>query len=378
MPAAVASLSIFTHFGRLRDPRIERTKKHRLMDIIALTICAVIANAEGWEEIEAYGKEKLEFLKTFLELPHGIPSHDTIERVFQRIKPAEFQRCFAEWTQALARELGLKHVAIDGKTLRHSFDRAAAKSALHLISAWSVENHLVLAQQAVDGKSNEITAIPQLLKLLELKGAVVTIDAMGCQKEIAQQIVEQEGDYVLAVKDNHPKLYEYLQNYFLHLHETDFAGVKRDQRVTRDKGHGRTEERRYITTSVPAELREQFPGWVGLQSIGQAINVTHRDGKETFEVRFFISSLNSNAGRLSKAVRGHWGIENSLHWVLDVTFEEDRSRIRKGHGAENFALLRRLAIALIKRAQLKGSIRRHRKTAGWSNDHLLTLLAAAG
>jgi predicted transposase YbfD/YdcC len=377
MPAAVGNLSIFTHFSRLRDPRIERTKKHRLMDIIALTICAVISNAEGWEEIEAYGKEKIDFLKTFLELPNGIPSHDTIERVFQRIKPAEFQRCFCEWTQALARELGLKHVAIDGKTLRHSFDRAAAKSALHLVSAWSVENHLVLAQQAVDGKSNEITAIPQLLKLLELKGAVVTIDAMGCQKEIAQLIVDQEGDYVLAVKDNHPKLYEYLRSYFLHLHETDFVGVTCDRRVTRDKGHGRREERTYITTAVPPEMLEQFPDWAGIQSIGQAVNITQRDGKETTEVRFFISSLKSNAGRMAKAVRGHWGIENSLHWVLDVTFEEDRSRIRKGHGAENFASLRRLAIILIKRAALRGSIRRHRKTAAWSNDHLLTLLAAA-
>lgn len=376
--SAASKVSMLTHFSGLRDPRIKRTKKHLLMDILGLTICAVIANADGWEEIEAYGKQNLKFLKSFLKLPHGIPSHDTIERVFQRIKPSEFQRCFGEWTQTLARELGLQHIAIDGKTLRRSFDHASAKSALHLISAWSVENHLVLGQQAVDGKSNEITAIPALLKLLEVKGAIVTIDAMGCQKEIARQIVNQEGDYLLAVKNNQPKLYQSLQDYFLQLHETDFADTKCDTRVTRDKTHGRREERRYFTVAAPHELREQFPEWAGLRSIGQAMRITTRDGIETCEIRYFISSLTSNAGRFAKAVRGHWGIENSLHWVLDVTFDEDRSRIRKGHGAENFALVRRMAIGLIKRANLKGSIRRHRKTAAWSNDHLLTLLAQEG
>jgi predicted transposase YbfD/YdcC len=367
-----------THFRSLKDPRIDRTKKHLLMDIIALTICAVISNAEGWEEIEAYGKQKIDFLKTFLKLPNGIPSHDTIERVFQQIKPAEFERCFCQWTRALARELGIKLVAIDGKTLRRSFDRASAKAALHLVSAWSVENHLVLGQQAVDGKSNEITAIPKLLQLLELEGAIVTIDAMGCQKEIARQIVKQKADYVLAVKDNQPTLHQYLQDYFLNLSLTDFADVKYDLRVTHDKAHGRVEQRRYITTAAPEEMLKQFPEWEGLQSIGQAMNITTRDGKETCEIRYFINSFKSNAGKFAPAVRGHWGIENSLHWVLDVTFDEDQSRIRKGHGAENFALLRRMAIALIKRANLKGSIRRHRKTAAWSDDHLLNLLAEGG
>jgi len=376
--SVASQLSILTHFSSLKDPRIDRTKKHLLADIIALTICAVISNAEGWEEIEAYGKEKHEFLKTFLQLPNGIPSHDTIERVFQRIKPAEFERCFCQWTQALARELGIKLVAIDGKTLRRSFDRASAKAALHLISAWSVENHLLLGQQAVDGKSNEITAIPKLLQLLELEGAIVTIDAMGCQKEIARQIVKQKADYVLAVKDNQPTLHEFLRDYFLNLHLSDFEGVKYDIRVTRGKAHGRQEERRYVTTAAPEQLLRQFPEWEGLQSIGQAMTITQRDGQETCEIRYFINSFKSNAGKFAHAVRGHWGIENSLHWVLDVTFEEDQSRIRKGHGAENFALLRRLAIALIKRAQLKGSVRRHRKTAGWSDDHLLKLLANGG
>jgi predicted transposase YbfD/YdcC len=376
--SVATKVSFLTYFSSLRDPRIKRTKKHLLMDILGLTICAVIANADGWEEIETYGKRNLDFLKSFLKLLNGIPSHDTIERVFQRIKPSEFQRCFGEWTQALARELGLKHIAIDGKTLRRSFDRAAAQSALHLISAWSVENHLVLGQQAVDGKSNEITAIPALLKLLSIEGAIVTIDAMGCQKEIVRQIVDQKGEFVLAVKNNQPKLYQFLQAYFLHLHETEFAHTKCDTRVTRDKTHGRREERRYFTVAAPDELLQQFPEWVGIRSIGQAMCIVTRNGVQTCEIRYFISSLTSNAGRFAKAVRGHWGIENSLHWVLDVTFDEDRSRIRKGHGAENFALIRRLAIGLIKRTKLKGSIRRHRKTAAWSNDHLLTLLAHAG
>lgn len=201
---------------------------------------------------------------------------------------------------------------------------------------------------------------------------------MGCQKEIARQIVEQEGDYVLTVKDNQLTLHDFLQDYFLNLHATNFAGVKCDVRVTHGKAHGRDEERRYITTAAPDEMRERFPEWKGLQSIGQAMTITRREGQETCEIRYFINSFKSNAGKFSQAVRGHWGIENSLHWVLDVTFAEDQSRIRKGNGAENFALLRRMAIALIKRSQLKGSVRRHRKTAAWSNDHLLKLLTAGG
>jgi len=376
--SVASKLSFLPYFSKLKDPRIDRTKKHLLMDIIALTICAVISNAEGWEEIEAYGKQKIDFLKTFLKLPNGIPSHDTIERVFQAIKPAEFERCFRDWTQALASELGLKLVAIDGKTLRRSFDRASAKAALHLISAWSVENHLVLGQQAVDGKSNEITAIPKLLQTLDLEGAIVTIDAMGCQKEIARQIVKQKADFCLAVKDNQPTLHQYLQDYFLNLSLTGRAGVTCDERVTRGKAHGREETRRYLTTAAPQEMLDQFPEWEGVQSIGQAMTITQRDGNETCEIRYFINSFKSNAGKFARAVRGHWGIENSLHWVLDVTFHEDQSRIRKGHGAENFALLRRMVIGLIKRANLKGSIRRHRKTAAWSNDHLLKLLTEGG
>ena len=367
-------LSIVTHFKNLKDPRIERRKKHLLLDIIVLTICAVIADAEGWEDIESYGCAKLEFLKGFLTLPNGIPSHDTIGRVFQRLKPAEFERCFRSWTRALAEELGLKHVAIDGKTLRRSFDNAAGKSALHMVSAWSVENHLTLGQQAVDGKSNEITAIPELLRLLELSGAVVTIDAMGCQKEIADQIIEAGGEYILAVKENQPHLHQDILDHFIDIHEN--GGAKCRHYRTTEKGHGRVEQRDYYITPVPETLRNR-EAWRGLKSIGQVIRQVERDGKTTGELGLYISSLETNAGRFGKAVRGHWGIENSCHWVLDVTFDEDRSRIRKGHGPENFAMLRRLAIALIKRLPTKTSIRRHRKKAAWDDSHLLTILAAA-
>ena len=375
--AVAGKLSLFTHFKGIRDPRIDRTKRHLLMDIIALVICAVIGNADGWEEIEEYGKQKLEFLKTFLRLPHGIPSHDTIERVFQRIKPLEFERSFRSWTRALAAELGLKQVAIDGKTLRRSFDRAGEKAALHLVSAWCVENHFTLAQVAVDGKSNEITAIPQLLRMLEISGAIVTIDAMGCQRQIAAQVVEAKADYLLAVKDNHPQLHEDILDHFLKLHEADFVGAVCRHRKTENKSHGRVERRDYYSTPVPQSLRNA-QAWRGLQSIGQVVSQIERDGRTHSEVRLFISSLKYNDQRLAAAVRNHWGIENSCHWVLDVTFREDDSRIRKGHGAENLALVRRLALSLIKQAQLKGSIRRHRKIAAMNNDHLLTLLAAAG
>lgn len=374
--SAAKKLSILDHFSELEDPRIERTKRHLLLDIVGLSICAVIAGAEGWEDIEEFGKQKLKWLKTFLTLPNGIPSHDTINRVFRRLKPDQFQRCFASWTGSLHEALGLKQIAIDGKTLRRSFDRALSKNALHLVSAWSVENHLSLGQIAVREKSNEITAIPELLELLELHGAIVTIDAMGCQKEIAQQIVDTGGDYVLAVKDNHPKLHAALADHFLALHETDFKRGNYRSHTTREEDHGRHETRYYYTTPVPESLDEFREDWAGIQSVGQAITISERDGKETSEVRVYISSLAPRVKRFATSVRGHWGIENSLHWVLDVTFDEDRSRIRKDNGPENFALLRRLATSMIKQDTSRGSIRKKRKRAGWSNQALLNILTA--
>lgn len=367
-------LSLLEHFADLPDPRIDRTKHHLLLDIIVLSICAVIAGAEGWEDIEEFGKQKHEWLKTFLRLPNGIPSHDTINRVFRLLKPEQFQECFLRWIETLHEELGLKRIAIDGKTLRRSFDRASAKNALHLVSAWSVENHLTLGQVAVDEKSNEITAIPKLLELLELKGAIVTIDAMGCQKDIAQKIIDGGGDYVLTVKDNQPTLHAALQEHFLQLHESDFQDGDCRRHTTQEKTHGRVEERRYFSAPLPETLAKFAEEWPGLKSISQVIAFTERDGKQTYEVRYYISSLPARVKQFAQITRGHWGIENSLHWVLDMTFDEDRSRIRKDHGQENFALLRRMAISLIKQDTSKGSIRRKRKRAGWNNDALLNII----
>lgn len=373
----VSQVSLLKHFEDLEDPRIDRTKKHLLTDIISLAICAVIAGADGWEEIEDFGHDKIDWLKKFLRLPNGIPSHDTISRLFRRIHPKAFQDCFLKWTQALQEQLGLKHVAIDGKALRRSHDRNTAKNALHLVSAWSVENHLTLGQEAVDGKSNEITAIPELLKLLELEGAIVTIDAMGCQKNIAEEIVDQQADYVLAVKDNQPTLHAALQEHFQHLHETDFEDADVRRYKTRQKAHGREEQRLYYLCPVPDSLRDVSEEWAGLQSVGQVISITQREGKEVHDTRYYLSSLPVRVKMFASAVRGHWGIENSLHWVLDVTFDEDRSRIRKDHGAENFALLRRIATSVIKQdTSSKQSVKRARKRAGWNNDNLLKVLTA--
>ena len=370
------SLSMVAYFEGLEDPRIERTKRHLLVDIICLSVCAVIAGAEGWEDIEEFGLTHETWLRKFLRLPHGIPSHDTISRVFRRLKPKAFEACFLEWVSSLHEQLGFKLIAIDGKTLRRSHDRKTMKSALHLVCAWSVENHVVLGQEAVDAKSNEITAIPELLETLELKGSIVTIDAMGCQKEIASQIVTAKGDYVLAVKDNQPTLHQALKDHFAEVVESESATVQVKHKVTREEGHGRQEERHYYTTPVPPGLCEDLKEWKGCQSLGIAISYVTRDGKKTDDIRYYISSLKSNVGQFSDSVRGHWGIENSMHWTLDVTFREDESRIRKDHGPDNFALLRRMALTLIKRDTSRGSVRRKRKRAAWSNEALLNILLA--
>lgn len=371
------SLAMASHFEALEDPRIERTRKHSLVDIVCLSICAVIAGAEGWEDIEEFGLQKEAWLRRHLRLENGIPSHDTISRVFRLLKPQAFEEAFRDWVQVLVERLGLRQIALDGKTVRRSHDRHSAKNALHLVSAWSVENRLVLGQQAVDDKSNEITAIPELLRLLELQGAIVTIDAMGCQKEIAETIVAHGGEFVLAVKDNQPKLHAALQQHFEQRHAEGRRG-RGQHHATRDKGHGRQEQRHYYHTPIPAELAWIAKEWPA-RSLGQVISYVTRDGQETSEVRYYLSSLTTpDAQRLAQAVRGHWGIENSLHWVLDVSFDEDHSRIRKDHGPANFALLRRIAVNLIQQDTSKGSVRKKRKRAAWNEDALLTILAAAG
>jgi predicted transposase YbfD/YdcC len=370
-------LALVECFSEIEDPRIERTKRHLLSDVLTLAVLAVIAGAEGWEDIEDFGDSKYDWLKQYLPLENGIPSHDTISRVFRSLKPNEFNTALLQWMETLHEQLGFQHIAIDGKTLRRSHDRSSVRAALHLVSAWSVANQLVLGQEATDAKSNEITAIPKLLQMLELKGAIVTIDAMGCQKEIAARIVDGGGDYVLAVKDNQPTLHAAIQAHFLHLHETDFADCQVRRLTTVDDGHGRQERRSYYVTALPAALQSFGHDWKQLTSIGQAINITFREGREVADVRYFILSLPPQVKRFAAAVRGHWGIENSLHWTLDMTFREDESRIRKDYGPENFATLRRAALGLIKQDKSKGSVKKKRKRAGWNNDALLTIAQQA-
>ena len=289
------------------------------------------------------------------------------------LKPEVFQRAFQEWLVEMELVGGADVIAIDGKSLRRSHD-STFKKMLHSVSAWSVGKNVMLGQHAVDEKSNEITAIPELLKSLQRQGAIVTIDAMGCQKEIAKQIHAAEGDYVLALKDNQPTLNAAVQEYFEDAHESGTIATESRAHRTIEKGHGRTETRYYHHAPIPKKIRHLFADWPGAKSIGQAVNVIERNGIETSEVRYFISSLDVGVKKFASAVRGHWSIENKLHWTLDVTFNEDQSRIRKDHGAENFALLRRFALSIIKLDKSKGSMRRKRKMAGWSNDYLLSLL----
>jgi predicted transposase YbfD/YdcC len=366
--------SILTHFAALPDPRRPRRRLHRLLDLIAIAICAVIAGCDDWVEVAAYGRKKRTWLQTFLPLPHGIPSHDTFSRVFRLLDPRAFQRCFTCWIEAVQTATGGKLVAIDGKTLRHSFDTAASQSALHLISAWAGQNRLVLAQRAVDGHSNEITAIPELVRLLDLKGAVVTIDAMGCQKEIVAALRDGGADYVITAKANQGTLYDDLSAFFQECLANDFAGVPHRYQKTVDHRHGRHERRHYYIVEVPEALRTRRD-WRDLRSVGMVYAERQvGDGEANGETRFFISSLPAEVKAFARAVRGHWGIENGLHWVLDVAFGEDASRVRKDHGPENLAWLRRVALSLLRNEPGADSVKCKRKMAGWDNDYLLQVL----
>ena len=302
-------------FSRIEDPRVERTRLHELTDILILSVLAVIAGAEGWEDIREYGENKEAYLRKLLRLPNGIPSEDTISRVMRMLHPNVVQDAFMDWVSEMQGNLSVKRIAIDGKSLRRSHDRSAARKMLHCVCAWSVENHLVLGQQAVDEKSNEITAITKLLDSLDLEGATVTIDAMGCQKEIAAKIIEGGGHYVLGAKDNHPTLCKAIAEYFTSAHEEEFAGHDVRKHTTREKGHGRIEARHYFQCAIPFTLKKLTSSWSKMKTICQVINITIRDGKETTEVRYYISSLPLGVKRFAESARGHWGIENSLHWV---------------------------------------------------------------
>jgi predicted transposase YbfD/YdcC len=366
---------IAKHFGKLEDPRIDRTKLHLLSDIVTIAICGVICDADGWVDIENYGTAKYDWLKTFLALPNGIPSHDTFGRVFARIDPTQFQNCFIRWMRNIYRLTNGEVVPIDGKTLRHSFDTTIGQSPIHIVSAWATANRLVLGQLKVDDKSNEITAIPELLKVLDIAGCIVTIDAMGCQKSIAAQIIEQKGDYVLALKGNQDTLYEDVRVLFTQLLANDNPNL--DYYETYEENHGRSELRRYWTTSALDTLRtREF--WRGLATIGMVEAERSMNGETTLEQRYYILSLPNNAKTFGYAVRSHWGIENAVHWVLDIAFREDECRIRMDHGPENFAVLRHIALNLLRQeTTYKGSIKSKRHRAGWNDAYLAKVLEIA-
>lgn len=366
-------IAVFTAFENLTDPRIERTRVHELFDLVVVALCATLAGADSWVDVELFGNERLAWLRTFLTLANGIPSHDTFGRVFSRLDPAQLMACIQQWLQDVGREIG-KHIAIDGKTLRGSFDQAAGKNPLHLVSAWACEARLTLGQIATDAKSNEITAIPLLLELLNLKGATVTIDAMGCQKEIAQKIVDREGDYLLALKDNHPKLSEAVQQEFLVALEADVPPPDMRRHLTMETNRGRQERREYFALPAPRTL-PGFADWASLATIVMVIRTTLVKERETGEVSYFLSSLPAKVKTLAQRIRQHWSIESQLHWVLDVTFTEDNSRIRTRHAPQTSAMLRRLAVSILSSdTSSKESLRGKRYRACLSTDVLERIL----
>jgi predicted transposase YbfD/YdcC len=389
-------VSIFEHFGNLTDPRIDRNQDHKLLDIVGLSICGVICGADGWTELEEFGKSKETWLRTFLELPNGIPSHDTIGRVFARLLPGEFQKGFQSWIQAISERTEGEIISIDGKTLRRSYDRSRDKAAIHMVSAWASENHLILGQVKTSEKSNEITAIPRLLEVLALNGCIVTLDAMGCQTDIARQIVEQGADYVLALKGNHGTVHEKVVACFDHLSEGDPAPhpvvqedgnpaphpVVQEEQIGRyetvDGDHGRIEIRRYCQISELQWLAERSQ-WKGLQSVGMVEAERHIGETISRERRYYLSSLALDVHQFAEAVRGHWSIENTVHWSLDVSFREDDCRIRTGHAPENFAVLRHIALNLLKNdTHCQRGIKTKRLKAGWDHAYLTHLLFSGG
>ena len=364
---STATLGFTKYFGRIQDTR--RCPRHLLIDMIGIAICATIAGANDWQQIVEFGQTRHEWLAQFFALPNGIPSHDTFERVFDRIDPASFNAAFSEWMFILADSLGIKHIAIDGKTMRGSGSAAKGIKALHIVSAWAVENQLSLGQVAVDAKSNEITAIPKLLELLEIKGALITIDAMGCQKAIAETIIDGGGDYILTVKDNQENLLNDIQTAFMDAADCDFKGLDFSTYETTTKGHGRLEYRSYTVLHCTDGIRD-LDLWKGLTTIGICYSERTVNGKTTEETRYFIGSKDASARYYGKGLRNHWGIENSLHWQLDVTFREDDNRERSRNAGENLATIRKIALALLKQDPSKGSIACKRLRAAYDENFI--------
>lgn len=371
-----APRGVLRAFDQLKDPRVNRTKRHSLPDILAIAICGVICGADGWVQIAKFGRCKQEWFQTFLELPNGIPSHDTFGRVFAALDPRAFEECFAQWISALTTASQGRLIAIDGKTLRRSLDTANDKAAIHMVSAWCSANQMVLGQLATDAKSNEITAIPKLLKLLDLSGAVVTMDAAGCQKNNAEQIVQQGGHYILALKGNQGGLHAETVALFDQCLRDDCYGIPYTADGTTDGGHGRIEERQIWVTGKVDWFAERDK-WKDLRSLIR-VRAKRTVGSETSqEDRYYISSLPaSDPAGLLAYIRGHWGIENSVHWCLDINFREDDCRIRQGHAAENFSRLNRLALNLLTAEKTNAvGIKTKRLCCGWDHDYLLKVLA---
>jgi predicted transposase YbfD/YdcC len=371
--------TLFEHLSEIKDPRIERTKWHKLIDILVIAICATICGAESYPDMEEFGRDKEEWLRTFLELENGIPSHDTFRRVFMLIKPVEFQRSFLNWVEGV-RELTDKEViGIDGKQSRGSKKKnkksKIQNEGLRMVSAWAVKNRLVLGQQKTQEKSNEITAIPELLRLLSLKGCIVTIDAMGCQREIVKQIVEQEADYVISLKGNQGNLHKDVKDYFTWAEKINYRDIEYDYCETVEKGHGRIETRRcWVTEDI--DWLEEKDVWAGLKSIVMVEAEREVIGKAiSVERRYFISSLSANAKESLNAVRSHWQIENSLHWVLDVGFREDDCQIKDENAAANMATLRHITLNLLNQEKsCKRGVKGKRLKAAWNQDYLLKVL----
>ncbi len=367
------------HFADLPDPRLARTQRHALLDILVIALCALICGADDFVAIARFGQAKQAWLRErlALELPSGIPSHDTFGRVFARLDPTAFADCFLAWTQQMHTQTAGQVIALDGKTLRHSFDTASGKGAIHMVSAWASDSRLVLGQVKVDAKSNEITALPVLLKMLDISGSVVTADAMGCQKAIAQQITEQGGDYVLALKDNHPRLHDEVRRLFAWGEAEGAKDLACSFHQSQEYDHGRQELRRcWVTEQVHwLDETDEPQAWAGLQSVVKVESQRTIAGKTSRECRFFLSSLPANAKQILSAVREHWGIENSLHWVLDMAFTEDASRVRRDHSPQNLATLRHLALNLLRQEKTdKNGVKNRRLRAGWDNDYLIKVI----
>jgi predicted transposase YbfD/YdcC len=370
------------HFEELEDPRSTVNRQHPLVSVVVIALMAVLAGASGPTAIAKWAALKQEFLLKALNLPNGVPRKDVFRRVLATLKPSAFQACFANWLQSLrataAAATGVKQpvLAVDGKTARRSHDCKNGLGALHSVSVWASDFGLSLGQVACAEKSNEITAIPELLRLVDIRGAIITIDAMGTQKAIAEQIIASDADYVLALKGNQETLHQAVIDYIDEQSANDFAGVKARRHQTRETGHGREETRSYIQMPVPQEL----PGlalWKGLKSIGMVVSQCVRNGKETVEVRYSISSLGVGVKRFAHAVRSHWGIENTCHWSLDVTYREDESRIRDKHMRENFAWLNRFSLSLLQQHPGRESLAMKRRSCGWSDDYMLEVLTGA-